>query len=324
MLKLVTFSVAIMICAVTFAVPNADAEVEEIEKFDSYYIEGDYSYVGKVVYCEGVTEDGYSFDTLEYVIVKSLDSGDSFIEVNAFNDGVLVFEDQCNIRVDNGTLSLKEESDWVDLNYSGASTYAWPIIGAIASIILTYLTAQEVAAIAAIFVTGVIAITYEDFRDSITEHVNEVEPEAECVSVSLTERITVMEIDGVPTAVHNGDTDEAAYFVDFELSTLQSMDPDEFYLVCKLRDELMIAPVPMGRGHASTIIDLNSPLYHTWTPLLENASRVVGNANLHVLPYYEECGVWFPHWHPAIGNDFLNSMSFCGFEIDDYREDEVE
>ena len=311
---------------------NADANTETESDnstsldFDRYYYDGTYHYVTNYIETEGAI-NGLNYNSLSYTIIKTNNSEQGYFKCVAYNGTEEVASETYELSIFQDSVLIKIDNEWVDIeDINIVKTRVLPAVVALAGAIIAALTTEQIVAIAIVFTTTVIIIDQSDLISSIRDAFNQQDPEVIITEEYPSESLTIILTDGVPTAVHNSETNEASYFIDFETEFLQDLESEEYYPVCKLNDEMMIAPVPIERGVAYDILALDTSIYHTWTLLPDNAMKLMNNGGImHVLPFYEECGMAeFPHWHsdPYVGSgEYSNSMSFFGLSYDDYEEE---
>lgn len=295
-------------------------------EFDRYYYDGTHYYITNYIETTG-TINGLNYDSLSYTIIKTNNDEQGYFRCIAYNGTEEVASETYELSTSQDSVLIKIDNEWIDIETIDiVETRALPAVIALAGAIIAALTAEQIVAIAIVFTTTIIIIDQSDLISSIRDAFNKQDPEIVITEEYPSESLTIILADGIPTAVHNSETNEASYFIDFETEVLQDLDTEEYYPVCKLDDEMMIAPIPIEKGIAYDILALDTPIYHTWTLLPDNAMKLMNNGGImHVLPFYEECGMAeFPHWHsdPYVGSgEYSNSMSFFGLSYDDYEEE---
>lgn len=303
---------------------NPDAE--NSPTFDRYYFDGEYSYLTKTIDYSGTTEDNLSFDSIRLTWIKSQFEEQGSLKMTVLSESEVVLEELYSIYADSpDSIYIISGDSWIEITeYGVIAPMVFPAVFAILAGVLSGLTIADVTAIMfTIFATSVIAIEYDNLKQSIIDAFSKDDPEV-VITEEIIGEITIILIDGVPSALHNGETDKAGYYVDFETEFLKSLDPDDHFAVCVLDDEFMICPVPISEDMVFEILDFNSPLYHVWTLYPDRATVGIHSYSAHVVPYFDECNVnlLFPHWHPCCIYESHYSVSFFGLCYDDYSWEE--
>lgn len=320
----------LMITTIPLSFSDVDGPVSDFEEsgtdivFDHSFFKDGCNYYIKSFDRHDIV-DGIKINRVVFTFITPLSSDFGYIVVDGYYGSKCVFTDKATMELDgNGILLMNGDGSGLNIfDMSIADAKVIPVVGALAGLLLAYFTAEQAIALAAIFATTIIAISLENLEFEIENIFAEDDPDVEVTSEPISEYITVILVDGVPNAVHDSLSDEAATFTDFEYAYIRNLDSDYYYLVYKVDESMVISPIELDRGEARQILDYNSQFYHVWTLELDSAARPCDNANLHVIPYYDECGMAaFPHWHEYDYGEYNNSMSFCGLRYDDYAENE--
>lgn len=326
-----TLIVAFLLVIPAISTPaDADSQITP-EKMDEFFYYDGSKYISKTIYTSGLTDSGLSYNKIKYTLVIESGSQNGIITIELYADENLIESTVTDIQLSNGILSIRDKLDWVQIYPKPANeTYMTNAIAAAIAAIAGLTGPQIVALILALGIVGVVSISYDDLINTIQEKIKSFfgsDSEIEITEKQFPNDITVILYNGVPTIVHNNETDLAAEFIDFETKTLKDLDLHKFFLISILEDDdgeehYAIAPVPLDTHTAERILSEDPLWFHVWTPLATDAIKIVFDAELHTIPFEWDCDLRWGHWHPILKNSlgvnyFGNAVCLFGVSYDE-------
>ena len=316
--KLIAALMAIMLLltAGVCTLGNTDAQAStddtEANEVDSYYYDGTNAHVVKTLDISGTISSGLEYDRIicEISTIPFSDSGHVLLTM-MYGDRVISTEEYDVRASSEGRLQYNSGTGW---NTAPLSTDIRPNF---VPVILGLLAPGVVEAILALLGISAIAISLNELLEELDKKDKEEGNTAERTTTELPGDITIILYDGVPSIVHYDG--QASNVYEFEDSILRSLETGLYYPVFKVEsNNLAICPIPLDSSVAAEILRLNSPDYHTYTPLKLHASNITYLVYDTGWSYYHtpniDCYDLYLHYHivNAATNEVSESMSFYG------------